>query len=237
MKLIFTSIFSLLVLVNVNGQEPSPSVIGNFTKSAENISDVRAQAELEKLRLEIQSLKSKNGWGEKVAQFTPLFTVLIAVAGFCFGVYQFNIQQKENIKKFTSDQNSKLDSIGIELGRDRAEREKAFNMPLFERYISLCLEASNAAAIVAIASDPNIKKKAEEEFLKIWIGPLHALAPPDIIKAMAEFERCLNDQSCRESDLPNKSKELAKIMGKTFGGVRSLLIGNSEEPKPEGVIK
>jgi hypothetical protein len=233
MKFIFTAIFSLLVLVNVIGQEPSQPVLGDATKPTENISDLKARAELEKLNLEIQNLKSKNGWSEKVAQFTPLLTVLIAVAGFCFGVYQFNSQQKENMKRFTNEQNAKLESLRVELERDRAEREKAYSMPLFERYISLCLEASNAASTVATASNSTIKEKAKEEFLKILIGPLHALAPANIINAMDEFQRCLNDQSCTELELLSKSKELATLIGKNFGDVRLRLVGKTKSSKPE----
>lgn len=53
-----------------------------------------ADARLHKLTLEIQRLEGKGKPGESLKQWTPLISVLIAVGGFLFGIYQFQSQQK-----------------------------------------------------------------------------------------------------------------------------------------------
>src|SRR2546423_13662623 len=83
-------------------------------ETAQNTNDSLASAQLEKLRLEIEDLRSKNNlqveklqleiidlkgknkWADRAARYIPLLSVLITVAGFCFGVYQFRAQQKDN---------------------------------------------------------------------------------------------------------------------------------------------
>lgn len=61
-----------------------------------NSNDQFAAAQLEKLRLEIEEMKSRRTWWHKVARFTPVTTALIAVAGFSFTVNQFLVQQKKD---------------------------------------------------------------------------------------------------------------------------------------------
>jgi hypothetical protein len=59
-----------------------------------SLTDSLAAAQLEKLLIEIQNLKKKNKWDNIVASYTPLISVLIAVGGFLFGIYQFQKQQR-----------------------------------------------------------------------------------------------------------------------------------------------
>jgi hypothetical protein len=61
---------------------------------SEDLSVLRATAELQKLNLEIEGLKRKHRWEAGVAVYIPLLTVLVAVGGFLFGIYQFQTQQK-----------------------------------------------------------------------------------------------------------------------------------------------
>jgi hypothetical protein len=60
-----------------------------------------AAARLEKLTLEIEQLKNNNeqskkkkGWHDRFTSYTPVLSVLIAVFGFLFGIYQYQRQQK-----------------------------------------------------------------------------------------------------------------------------------------------
>ena len=68
------------------------------------LSDLLSTAQLEKLRLEVESLRNKNQWQERVAQFIPLITVFLAVAGFIFGIWQFQRQQSSQQEKLVSEQ-------------------------------------------------------------------------------------------------------------------------------------
>lgn len=62
--------------------------------SLQEISLETAKAELKKLTLEIEHLQSERVWKQRIASFIPLFTALISIAGFLWGVYLFN-EQKE----------------------------------------------------------------------------------------------------------------------------------------------
>lgn len=53
-----------------------------------------AAAQLQKLQLEIEGLK-RGSLTEKFVRLTPLLSVLIAVGGLLWGIYQYNQQQKE----------------------------------------------------------------------------------------------------------------------------------------------
>src|SRR5436853_1724545 len=72
-------------------------------------------AQLEKLTLEIQSLRSKNRWEDRVARYLPVATVLIAVGGLLFGIIQFQRQQGTQQEASISAQQK--DRAGQELDR------------------------------------------------------------------------------------------------------------------------
>lgn len=57
--------------------------------------DPLAHAQLEKLQLEIESLRKKSKW-ETFLQVAPLATAVIAVIGFFFGIYQYQNQQEKD---------------------------------------------------------------------------------------------------------------------------------------------
>jgi hypothetical protein len=76
------------------------------------VADKIADAECRKLQLEIENLiatnskleleigrfKSKKNFGDKLAPYIPVITVIIAVAGFLWGIYQFHYQEAERQK-------------------------------------------------------------------------------------------------------------------------------------------
>jgi len=71
--------------------------------------------QIEKLKLEIQDLTDKHRWTDRTVRFIPLLSVLITVAGFCFGVYQFREQQKENEAKL-------LQTSALEITREKRQK-------------------------------------------------------------------------------------------------------------------
>ena len=52
-------------------------------------------AQLEKINLEIRALRKKSVWHDTVLQLTPALTVLVALSGFVFGIYQFHNGQEK----------------------------------------------------------------------------------------------------------------------------------------------
>jgi hypothetical protein len=75
-----------------------------------SINKTHTEAELLKLFLEIEHLTHKNKWEAKISAYIPLFTVLIAVAGFLFGMYQFQVQQKLQQDRAISEQQKDRES-------------------------------------------------------------------------------------------------------------------------------
>lgn len=65
-----------------------------------NTNQALADAQLEKVKLEIQELKNNDSFAGRFPQYIPLITTLIAVAGFCFTIYQFfEAQNKDRLAK------------------------------------------------------------------------------------------------------------------------------------------
>jgi hypothetical protein len=54
------------------------------------------KVQLEKLNLEVQGMKNKDSLADKIPQYLPLITTLIAVGGFCFTIYQFFLAQNKD---------------------------------------------------------------------------------------------------------------------------------------------
>lgn len=63
----------------------------------------KAEAELEKLNLEIRALKGQNPWVENFVRIVPVVTTMIAVLGLGFTIWQaLNAQRQERISKIQS---------------------------------------------------------------------------------------------------------------------------------------
>lgn len=74
------------------------------TPDANQVRSLLAAARLEKLNLEIEHLKNNGGRKKSLASYTPLLSVLIAVGGFLFGVYQFQRQQQIQQNQLVNEQ-------------------------------------------------------------------------------------------------------------------------------------
>lgn len=61
----------------------------------ENLQQALATAQLQKLNLEIEGLKHHSSWPETLVKLTPLLSVLIAVGGLLWGVYQYRQEQQK----------------------------------------------------------------------------------------------------------------------------------------------
>lgn len=65
-----------------------------MSDESEKIDEAIARAELQKLRLEIEHLRNKSRWSDRVAPYTNLLSIVVAVSGFLFGIYQFQKQHQ-----------------------------------------------------------------------------------------------------------------------------------------------
>lgn len=110
--------------------------------------------EIEKLELEIDALKSGTRFERTFGRYLPVITALLAVAGFWFGVIQYNLQRSAGEKE-------REDSIRREAAR-----------PFWESQIKFYMAASEAAATIATTKDEDTKKKAKAVFWMLYYGPL-----------------------------------------------------------------
>jgi hypothetical protein len=169
---------------------------------------VRSAVELEKLKLEIEKLKAeiaRSGRSQILDSFvrlTPLISVLIAVFGVTFSVYQYNAEQRKN-RTAREEQSKKEASV--------AQRE--FMKPLLEKQQQLYFEASSAAATVASSSNPDERRKAEDTFWKLYWGPLIFVESKEVSAAMKKFGNCLDrTENCDAGALKNRSLSLASTL-------------------------
>lgn len=71
----------------------------------EKLTNEISQAQLEKLRLEITQMENdRYDWVRNLTPFTNLFSVIIAVGGFLFGIYQFQSQQSLQNQRLLDEQ-------------------------------------------------------------------------------------------------------------------------------------
>lgn len=93
------------------------------------LQDQLSQAELDKLKLEIESLRKKNKW-ETFLQIAPLATTFIAIIGFFFGFYQFQQQQERDRLQQERERVTKEADLKLKLqGQWRADGDAIFGFP------------------------------------------------------------------------------------------------------------
>ncbi len=74
----------------------------------ENHENNRTAVQIEKLKLEIENLRSSNKWGNRSAVATSIITALIAIASFWVGIHQFRETQNREIEKLRSEFNNSI---------------------------------------------------------------------------------------------------------------------------------
>lgn len=110
---------------------------------------------------------------ERIEQALKTLGVLIAAAGFAWGVYQyFDKRERE-----------------IENARVEATR------PFLERQLTLYTEASQTAAVLATSENAAERAQAERRFWELYWGELALVEDPGVEAAMVAFGRGLNAQA------------------------------------------
>lgn len=185
------------------------------------VSSKKPVLELEKLKLEIEEIKGRNRWADRIARYIPLISGLIAVAAFVFGVIQYTNQQKENVR-----------ALDRQIQSNKETNEREFRKPLWEKTLALHFEASAAAATISRTKDPAIRKKAEETFWQLYQGPLAIVEDTDVSTAMANFGDCLDGTAkCSDEHLGELSLKLASTIQHSLSKSWNVPIGSFTEGK------
>jgi len=124
--------------------------------------------------------------GERIEQALKTLGVLIAAAGFVWGVYQY------------------FDKRELEIENARVEATR----PFLERQLKLYTEASQTAAILVTSKNEAERGKAEKRFWELYWGELALVEDPGVEAAMVRFGRGLTSEAA-PSELQQLSLRLA----------------------------
>ena len=127
-----------------------------------------SQRQNEKIAFEINELQAVGAFESRIKRFLPVVTALIAVAGFWFGLFQYiraeaaSLAQRKQAEAARSEQQKAADELFLrELKRETAK-------PLWEKQLSLYLEAAENASTIATTEDETIRNRSRSKVL----GPI-----------------------------------------------------------------
>jgi hypothetical protein len=174
----------------------------------------RLRHEVQKLALEVETLRSTRLWDRLVGRYLPVVTSLLAIAGFWFGAIQYYVQKGNTDKQRVE-----------ELRREAAK-------PFWDMQLRLYVRASEAAAAIAVTNDARLRVRAEVDFWTLYWGPLASVEdvglfsseekkhPARVEAAMVAFGAHLRDhpqESRKRKELERLSLELAHAIRDEIG--------------------
>jgi hypothetical protein len=170
----------------------------------------RQGLETDKLRLEVAALKRQSAQGRSVSSYVPLISVLVTVAGFGFGIYQYRAQQIQNRESQERLARQENEARERQADRDRENAQREFMKPLLDKQLSLYFEASATAAMIVKTTDEAERKKAINNFWRLYYGPLVMVENTSVSGSMKSFGSCLDGtDQCNENDLRDRALALA----------------------------
>ena len=183
----------------------------------------RPEAELQKLRLEIQKLTLDVASARKFARLDsalrllPTATILVTVLGFMFSVWQYRAEQAKNREASVQQAANDATERAERARKDTETAQREFMRPLLEKQQELYFDAATAAATIASSKDAAERRKAESKFWILYRGPLVMVESTDVSGAMKKFGRCLTDfkpaeDNCDAGELHERSLALASTL-------------------------
>jgi|SRR5580700_2300793 hypothetical protein len=128
--------------------------------------------EIEKLRLEVAALKTRDRWSVFLSRWVPTLTFVFTVGGIVGALVQFYMQRLDTEAQHSESQIALAVQHG-EAEKNRLEQAKRDHArTFFESQVQHYVRASQAAATIATSSDAAKVKQAEEEFWTLYWGPM-----------------------------------------------------------------
>ena len=172
----------------------------------------KLRLENERLRLELEGLGKGNAVSSLIP-YLPLITVVVTIAGFLFGVYQYRDQQQANRVAQAEQSRKDREAREIQSKKDTETTQREFMKPLLQNQLSLYLQASASAATIARSTDPIERKRAINDFWRLYEGPLIMVESKEVSGAMVQFGNCLDDdESCDQAEISKRAHALASRM-------------------------
>jgi len=166
----------------------------------------------EKLKLELAEFKKGKPRYHILIQLVPIITALVAIAGFWWGIIQYQDQQ---IKNRTAQEKLSL--------REEETAEREFMKPWLESQRGIYLQALSAAAIIANSEDSEKRKQATEEFWQLYQGRMILVETKSVSSAMVRFGSCLNStEICGKAELNVRCRALATAMAESMAATAKM---------------
>ena len=177
----------------------------------------KQRLEAEKLRLEVERMKREGSRARSLSAYIPLISVVVTVAGFGFGIYQYRAQQIQNRESQERLAAREAEARTAQSIRDKENAQREFMKPLLEKQLALYFEASSAVATIARTIDPSEKKKATETFWRLYSGPLVIVESMEVSGAMKRFSYCLDGtETCDRAEMNERALALGTALQKSM---------------------
>jgi hypothetical protein len=163
-----------------------------------------------KLKQELQGQGKPKPWHVVLIQFVPIISALVAVAGFLWGVYQYQAQQTRNLAAQKLQSERELETAQRDLMR-----------PWLDSQREIYLQALTAASTVANASDPEELKRAKTEFWNLYHGRMILVETQEVADGMIRFGNCINS-GCNSSKLNEQLHQLATAMANSMAATAQM---------------
>jgi hypothetical protein len=128
--------------------------------------------------------------GERIEQGLKIIGVLVAAAGFLWGIYQY------------------FDKRDREIENARIEAAR----PFLERQLKLYTEASQMTSVLATSADATELQAAEKRFWQLYWGELALVENEQVKEAMEDFGRGLDSENRSQQQLRQLSFALANAL-------------------------
>lgn len=182
-----------------------------------NLQDELQLAQLEKLQLENEKLRQElkdrgksKPWHAVLVQFVPFISALVAVAGFLWGVYQYQAQQTRN-----------LTAQKLQSERELETAQRDLMKPWLDSQREIYLQALTAAATVANASDPEEPEQAKTVFWNLYHGKMILVETQEVADGMILFGNCIKS-GCNSARLNELLHQLATAMANSMAATAQM---------------
>ena len=120
-----------------------------------------------------------------------LFLKLIAIVGiivsFAVSLWQWRDLRSREIDK-------DRDAKEAERNQQKAQYDRTYAKPIYERQAGLYSEAARVTASIATSQDARQRAKALDRFYELYYGELVTVESPGVSAGMVNFLKCMQDQ-------------------------------------------
>ena len=170
----------------------------------------KLQLENEKLRQELKERGKSKPWHAVLVQFVPFVSALVAVAGFLWGVYQYQAQQTRN-----------LEAQRLQSERELETAQRDLMKPWLDNQREIYLQALTAASTVANAGNSEELNQAKAEFWNLYHGKMILVETQTVAEGMVHFGNCINS-GCNNAKLNEQLHQLATAMANSMAATAQM---------------